>query len=90
MHTLNPLYLLNPLNPDFHMPLLIADADWLALTMVAVSIVLAMTAASMLFFRPRSAPGDTSDQPPARYMDPVLLVSAAIVIGLGIVIWLLR
>jgi hypothetical protein len=64
--------------------------DWLLIATIGVSIMLALVAAAMMFVRTRPMPEDEQGQQPRRYIDPVLLISAAGVILLALAAWILR
>jgi hypothetical protein len=64
-------------------------ADWLALAGATTAIVLALLTLGLALARPRRLPG-AAPETPARGADPVLLVSAAVVILLALAAWLLR
>ena len=61
--------------------------DWLALTVVVASILLAVLTFTLMLLRPRPAPDEGA---PAAVRDPVLLLSTICVVALAIVAWLLR
>jgi hypothetical protein len=65
-------------------------SDSLALGIVIFSILLAVLVAALLFARVRPAPGDEPLRHPSRYIDPVLLVSALVVVLLALAVWWLR
>ncbi len=64
--------------------------DWLALAVVIASIALAVLTLSLMLLRLRPATDDESGSVPGIVRDPVLLLSAAGVIGLAVAAWLLR
>jgi hypothetical protein len=57
---------------------------------IIVSILLALLAAGMLFVRVRPASSAAEGEGPARYIDPVLLLSVLGVIVLALAAWWLR
>lgn len=71
-------------------PLQTGVPDWLALTVVSASVVLAVLAFSLMLLRLRPAPDEETGSVPSTIRDPVLLLSIAGVIMLAVAAWLLR
>ena len=71
-------------------PLQAGVPDWLALVVVIASIGLAVLTFSLMLLRVRPAPDEETGDAPAHVRDPVLLLSAAGVVGLAVAAWLLR
>ena len=64
--------------------------DWLALSAVIASVVLAGVTLSLMLLRLRPASDEETGNAPATVRDPVLLISAFGVILLAVATWLLR
>jgi hypothetical protein len=85
-------------------PASVTTPEWLTATLVVAAIVLAILAVGFMFRRvavPDRDPATDADegadpatpatrQYPAVYYDPVLVISALIVIGLAVAVWLVR
>ena len=64
--------------------------DWLALSVVIVSVALAVVTLSLMLIRLRPASDEETGNAPATIRDPVLLLSAVGVILLAVAAWWLR
>lgn len=71
-------------------PLLVANAPgWLSAAIVVVAIALAVATVALMLARPR-ATGDGESGAARRVFDPMLILSALVVIALAVAAWLLR
>lgn len=64
--------------------------EWLMLSIVVASSVLALLAVALMFMRSAAAGSEKTGERGQRYIDPVLIVSAAGVVALAVAAWLLR
>jgi hypothetical protein len=78
------------MNRIVHVFVLVSTPGWLALSVVVASIVLALLAVALMFARSTAGGGDVPGERGQRYVDPVLIVSAAGVIALAVAAWVLR
>lgn len=71
-------------------PVLATSAPgWLAAAIVIVAITLAVATIAMMLARPRATDGG-EDGAGRRFIDPMLILSALVVIALAVAAWLLR
>ena len=64
--------------------------DWLVVAIVAVAVLLALLSVALMFGRTRPSPDDSGDQDATRYppltREPVLIISALIIVVLALVV----
>lgn len=75
---------------EIEAPVLATSApDWLSAAIIIVAITLAVATIVLMLVRPREAGSDVAAGG-RRAIDPMLVVSAVVVVALAIAAWLLR